>query len=190
MCKDCKVCGRCGREVVDREMSIVHTSQTLPQESHQLWCDSCKIFKSYICSSCNKRFSEGSGFVVTESNPEDGSQHYVCYECLAKEITQHKDWAFIHDYIKDIFLSDFDKERLRAKEFEYVVEFNQLLCLWTAYCLKYDLTPDTLNYDMQIMSIYNKLRHYFPDVFILPAEDQSEKPYFYWFDLWFGQHLA
>ena len=46
---------------------------------------------------------------------------------------------------------------------EYDLATDQLKALWTAYCLCRDLAPDTLDYDIEIGAVWQKVTEMLPN---------------------------
>lgn len=61
-------------------------------------------------------------------------------------MNENKEWEFLLGYVKDNTVH-FYTETCR----------NQLLALWTAYCMHNDLDVDTAMYDAVLMDLFNAL---------------------------------
>lgn len=61
-------------------------------------------------------------------------------------MNEKSEWQFLIDYVKDD-TTDFGLDSCR----------NQLLALWTVYCMHNDLDVDTAMYDAVLMDLFNAL---------------------------------
>ena len=67
-------------------------------------------------------------------------------------MNEKSEWQFLIDYVKDD-TTDFGLDSCR----------NQLLALWTVYCMHNDLDVDTAMYDAVLLDLFNALcRNYYP----------------------------
>ncbi len=187
--EDYELCDHCGEKEQCGHLYEVWSSQD--RNVYDYWCYECKAHEAYRCKRCGELFPENSGYVAVPAGGQD-LVDYICYDCLLKEHGENRDMLYMLQFIRDIKLDCFDIDRLMVGEFGEVFELKQLLCLWTAYCLKYNLTPDTSNYDTQIMKMYSKLHDKYPKIFDWRPDDmdEDEKSFFDLFDLYMGQHLA
>ncbi len=99
---------------------------------------------------------------------------------------------FIGKDIKEI-----EKKQMKRREFEFILDFaansvmsgdrsidpaaDQLESLWTAYCLHWNLEPDTASYDSDALKVWNTL---------MENENQSAYVTFEDFDVHMGQWLC
>lgn len=61
----------------------------------------------------------------------------------------------------------------------------QLRCLWTAYCILYDIDPDTLGYDQRIAELWNAV---ISNRELVGSNDEFDDETC--FDLWMGALLC
>mgnify|MGYP000369110105 CR=1 FL=1 len=88
-------------------------------------------------------------------------------------MTEKSEWQFLVDYVKDD-TTDFYNDACQ----------NQLVALWTSYCLHNSLDVDTAMYDAVLMDLFNALSeqswtnpNYFPLL-----QQQSRHPQSGWFE--------
>lgn len=187
---DYERCDYCGAKYPCGQGFEVWQSQA--RNIYFYWCDECKSTLAYKCHICGELFDEATGYVVTSANEDDGSQYYACYDCLLKEHGRDRDGLFMWEFIRDMQLSKMDKENISRYEFEKTLELNQLLALWTSFCLKYQFFPDTASYDREFLVLYTRLHNAFPTLFIWRPDDmdEDEKSLMDWLDLFMGQYLV
>ena len=187
---DYELCDHCGEKEQCGHLYAVWDSQE--REVHNYWCHECKMYHAYKCHYCGELFEDVSGYALTQGDADDGSQYYICYDCLLKEHGRGRDRLFMWDYIRDMELTEANKTHIDFYVFEQAMGLNQLLCLWTSFCLRYGFVPDTSAYDREFMVLYSKLHGKFPNVFTWRPDylDEDEKSMFDHFDLFMGQYLV
>ena len=186
---DYELCDHCGLKEQCGHLFAVWGSQE--REVYDYWCYECKRDEAYQCKHCGELFPLSSGYVAI---PAGGQElvDYICYGCHIKEHSRNLDMFNMLQFIRDIWLDDFDVDHLNFGELEEVFELEQLLCLWTAYCLNHNLSPDTSSYDQDIMKVYSKLYEKYPTIFVWRPEDmdEDEKSMFDHFDHFMGRYLS
>ncbi len=80
----------------------------------------------------------------------------------------------------------FIKAHINGVAFENDVCRDQLRCLWTAYCLRYNLVPDTRDYDNDLLSLWQKM----DDANNGGESETADWSDFDSFDLYMGAYLA
>ena len=58
---------------------------------------------------------------------------------------------------------EYIKNFIAGGGFDEEIACDQLICLWTAYCLRHALTPDTQKYDTDLMLLWSLLVGYETD---------------------------
>ena len=187
---DYELCDHCGGK--EQCGHLYELWSTQERDFHDYWCHECKMYHAYKCHKCGELFGEATGYVVTPESADDGSQYYICYDCLLKEHGRSRDRLFMWEFIRDMELSQIDKALISRYVFKGTTELNQLLALWTSFCIKYDYTPDTSGYDQEFTVLYTKLHDKFPNGFTWRPDDlgEDEKSMFDHFDLFMSQHLV
>lgn len=82
-------------------------------------------------------------------------------------MTEQSEWQFIVDYLKDD-TTDFYNDACQ----------NQLVALWTSYCLHNSLDVDTAMYDAVLMDLFNALseQSWTNPNYFLPIHRQPKYP--------------
>lgn len=101
-------------------------------------------------------------------------------------MSQKNDWELLLEFASEI--DDIDV----YADIDENIGFNQLHCLWVAYCIKYDQEPDTYAYDNGVKELFSVLLEKNPKVFSWePTATQSPPSIcFDKFDWFLVQHLV